>query len=486
MTTADSGYDDIFDGPVEAVMQETLNRLSALSGAVSVQRLSPIDDRQIVRALRENARWLGAGADRPSTRVRPTRWSIPSWVGCHALPIRFVSAAVALSIAISSVLVFGDVASGPSTPVSAAAIVLGRAARFSVGEGRYAQFTYVVSFGGGRWGTAITGGNQIWVRGRSSLGPEVEAAYIGIPSIRDGSEDQFGGYGGWELVIGAAAYQGANDSLEYGFPGPLYAFYMSPANQLKTNPIEYVLSHGGAQTARFLEQSLGRSGAIATHRGTLDGHRVDVVTVTHWPGQRTGALALYFDRKTHLLRGLDGRGLGWFAPQRRWSIRLVHAQMTGARRAWNRNLHLMLSGLNLSRHFFYRDGRRVFSGWVPIEIQSTYVADLRNVCQGIRHVDADLWAGMGALAACRTVMPDMTASKLVSALTAWDRHELQIGIRERIFSPKVINASLAPVASGLLSDILRSPRAQKARVRDIRERFQKGQITRAEAMNELL
>ena len=431
MTTTDSSYDDIFDGPVEAVMQETLNRLGALSGAASVHRLSSNDDRLIVEALRQNARQLRAGADEPSTRILPTRRSIPRWVAHPALPIRVLSAALALSIAISSVLVFGDVASGPTTPVSAAAIVLGRAARFSVGVGRYAQFSYVVSFGGGRWGRAITGGNQIWVRGRSSFGPEVEVADIGIPPIRDGSEDQFGGYDGTELVIGDAAYGSPNYGMMWNFPGPLYAFYMSPANQLNTNPIEYVLSHGGAQTARFLEQSLGRSRVIATRRGILHGHRVDVVTVKHWPGQRTGALALYFDRKTHLLRGLDGRGLGPVAPQRRWSIRLVHAQMTGARNAWTRNLHSILQNLYQHDQVINHNGRPVFGGFVPIEIQQTSVADLRSACPGIRRLNVDLWAGMGALGACRTTMPNTTGTRLVSAMTAWDRHELNIGIRER-------------------------------------------------------
>ena len=216
MTTADSCYDDIYDKPVEVALQETLIRLEGLRGPASIHQLPSSSDRRIVEALRLNARLIQAGSERPSTGTISIG-RIFSHVGRSTLALRLVAAMAALSIVISSVFIFGGVASGPPASVSAAALVLSRAARFSVGQGNYAQFTYVVSFGGGRWGRPMTGGNQIWVRGRSSLGPEVEAASVGIPSIRV-RDGQLGGYGGWELVIGDAAYEGANDVPNTAFP----------------------------------------------------------------------------------------------------------------------------------------------------------------------------------------------------------------------------------------------------------------------------
>ncbi len=128
---------------------------------------------------------------------------------------------------------------------------------------------------------------------------------------------------------------------------------MSRVDQMNSDPIDFVLSHGGAQTARFLERSLGRMN-VTTRAGVLEGHSVDVLTIDHWPGthntgpgeinqvslQRVGPLVLYFDRRSHVLRGLDGRGLEPGAPERRWSIRLVYAQSNGARRAGSKTFGL--------------------------------------------------------------------------------------------------------------------------------------------------
>jgi hypothetical protein len=307
---------------------------------------------------------------------------------------------------------------------------------------------------------------------------------VDVPSIRIGTESFLGGYGGYELVIGNAAYESPNYSADG--PGPPYAFFMSPARELNLDPIDFVLSHGGAQTARFLQRSLGQLRSVATRPGAFLGHRVDVLTVKHWPGTRTGPLVLYFDRKSHLLRGLDGRGLEPGAPRRRWRIRLVQAQMTGTRKAWMESPeHSMLLTLKQYEKPTRRE-RTIFAGFVPIAIQLPSVADLRAGCPGIHRLDAALWAGMGELGACRTVMSHITAHGLASALTTWDRRQLALAVREHMFSRRAVKPSLVGLTKELLWDMAKSPEARMARARDLRNRLDRGQITRQEALNELL
>jgi hypothetical protein len=266
---------------------------------------------------------------------------------------------------------------------------------------------------------------------------------------------------------------------------------MSPIEQLDIDPIDFVLSHGGAQTARYLQRSLSRGHYITSRIGRIAGRRVDVLTIDHWPGTRmmpanpqsylqaSGPLVLYFDLKTHVLLGMDGRGLEPGAPGRRWRIRLVQEQLTGARKAWAKNLHLMVHGIQNGPA---GPGER----WTPIMIEQPAVTDLLRVCPGIRRLAADLWAGMGALGTCRTVRPNITPGELISALMVRDRAQLGLAVGEHIFSRENASASLSSLTSELLSGIAATPKARTALIRGVRERRDKGWITREEALNELL
>src|ERR1039458_7108819 len=95
MTTPDSSYNDIYDEPVEAAMQETLNRLGTLRSTVSAYRLSSSSDRMIVEALRQNARQHRAGADlRSSGALSAPRTH--SRIGRSTLTLRLAAAIAAL------------------------------------------------------------------------------------------------------------------------------------------------------------------------------------------------------------------------------------------------------------------------------------------------------------------------------------------------------------------------------------------------------
>src|ERR1019366_5324153 len=130
-------------------------------------RIPPESDRTIVAALRQDARRQG------QVRGRAKRLNGLTIPGLSRLPspgLRVLGLTMALLIAISSVLFFGGVANGPTPPASAASVVLRHAARFSIGAGEVAQFTYRLMVAGGHWGPPISTTSRIWVRGRSRLG----------------------------------------------------------------------------------------------------------------------------------------------------------------------------------------------------------------------------------------------------------------------------------------------------------------------------
>lgn len=280
-------------------------------------------------------------------------------------------------------------------------------------------------------------------------------------------------------MIGGATYESPNMATEGGISGPNYAFWMSPVRHLNPDPIGFVLSHGGAQTARFLQRSFQKSSGMSLRPGFLGGHPVDVLTIRRWPGTQIGPLVLYLGKGSHLLRGMDGRGLEGGAPRRRWWIRLAQAQTTGARTAWKKNMPLLRRWVSDSR------GQPLLvSG--PIALQPLFLSNLRNTCPGIRRLQADLWAGIGALGACRTVKPNMTAARLASDLTAFERRQLMITVRERIFARQAVRISLASSKRLLVSDMKKTPKQRKHLLRWLRRNFKRGYITREQALNDLL
>ncbi len=114
------------------------------------------------------------------------------------------------------------------------------------------------------------------------------------------------------------------------------------------------------------------------------------------------------------------------------------------------------------------------------------MAELRAACPGIPHLDADLWQGMGALGACRTIEPGITASKLLAELEASDKRQLALAVNEGIFSRNAVKASLTFFQQEILSGMTRTAKAQTARVAWARRNLRRGQITQEEALNDLL
>jgi hypothetical protein len=167
-------------------------------------------------------------------------------------------------------------------------------------------------------GHLATGTGQIWIAANARGKPVEATETLRLSKTASGRQmvverDQ-------QTMRGTYTYDGTHNAIVI----PSRNDFTSAARSAPTLPLPVYLFDGATVAQRVAD--LLAHGAVRAHllpERTIDGVTVDAVRVDGWPNGASIAATLYFDARSHLLRGFDSHGTDPSYDSPVWRVRLA-------------------------------------------------------------------------------------------------------------------------------------------------------------------